>query len=74
MSKKYSFENVHGTDSASVELHGRRRGWNILPKIACFLLAVLFWLLMIGLQAGEPDASKNADADASHVSADADAA
>ncbi|MBQ7319249.1 MAG: hypothetical protein IJW97_03610 [Clostridia bacterium] len=51
MNKKYNFESVQSNNSAeAVELHQKHRSFHILAKITCFLLAVVFWLLMSGLE------------------------
>jgi hypothetical protein len=50
MNKNYTFESVQSNNSADeVELHQKHHSFHILAKIMCFLLAVLVWLLMNGL-------------------------
>ena len=51
MNKKYNFESVQSNNSAeAVELHQKHRSFHILAKITCFLLAVVIWRLMSGLE------------------------
>ena len=47
MNKNYNFESVQTNNSVEeIELHQKHRSFHILAKLVCFLLAVLFWLII----------------------------
>ncbi len=49
--KNYNFERVYGAENGEqVEIHSKNRGFHIVTKLLCLILAFAFWLVVTNVR------------------------